>query len=91
MRYSINWMGPINRDWIQKNGNYWAGGRIDVYGTDSDYPEEIGLPIMYQEDWVRLSVWLDELRTKELLTFEELVAKYEENNPRIRWWNHEKV
>ena len=91
MRYSINWMGPINRDWIQKNGNYWAGGRIDVYGTDIDYPEEIGLPIMYQEDWVRLSVWLDELRTKELLTFEELVAKYEENNPRIRWWNDEKV
>jgi len=30
--YSTNWMGPINRDWIAKNGDCWAAGRIDVLG-----------------------------------------------------------
>lgn len=80
-------MGPVNYDWTQKNGSHWAAGRIDVYETGSDYFEEIGLPMMHLKDWVRLSDWLDQLETKELLTFEELVAKYEETNPSIRWWN----
>ena len=28
--YSINWMGPINKKWLDENGSHWAGGRIDI-------------------------------------------------------------
>lgn len=28
--YSVNWMGPINKEWIERHGSYWSGGRIDI-------------------------------------------------------------
>lgn len=89
IRYSTNWMGPVNYDWISKNGEHWAGGRIDIYGTDSEYPDEYALRIMHSEDWGRLSNWLDALETETQLSYEELIAEYEKTNPAIRWWKHE--
>ena len=89
IRYSTNWMGPVSYDWVAENGDYWACGRIDIYGTDSAYPDEYSLNMMHQEDWVRFSKWLDTFKTETQWTFEGLMAEYEETNPPIRWWKHE--
>lgn len=64
----------------------WAGGRIDVYGTDEPYPEEIGVPIMTEEDWGKFGSWLGEFKSESILTLEQLVNLYEKNNPKITWW-----
>jgi len=86
LRYSTNWMGPINSDWIQKNGNRWAGGRIDVYGG-GDYPDEIGLPIMHADDYGHFSEWLDSFTSIDMWTLEELVHLFEkQTKATIRWF-----
>lgn len=85
--YSTNWMGPINDEWIHKHGDCWAGGRIDINGVPNEpYGIEYGLAVMRTEDWVRFSDWLDNLVTQELLTFQEIVDRYERTNPPITWW-----
>ena len=40
IRYSTNYMGPINMDWIKEHGSDWAGGRIDLYGGDWSYQKK---------------------------------------------------
>lgn len=30
IKYYLIWQGPINKDWIDKNGGDWCAGRIDV-------------------------------------------------------------
>lgn len=88
--YSTNWMGPVNYDWVQKNGNDWCVGRIDVYGTGSDYPEELDLPMMKSDDWYRFSSWLDTIKTVKMLTTVQLVDWYEtETGWRITWYETE--
>ena len=86
--YSTNWMGPVNKAWIEKNGKQWAGGRIDVHG---DVPEhtELGLRIMRIEDWWHFTRWLDHFVTPEIWTTEQLVQAYEFHNPKIRWYGGE--
>ena len=89
-RYSTNWMGPVTLQWYEERGinadeEHWAGGRIDVYGGEDDYPEEIGLPIMHGQDYARFSDWLDDFKTETLWTLDELVAEYEKVNLKIRW------
>jgi len=80
-------MGPINSDWIQKNGNHWAGGRIDVYGSE-EYPDEIGLPIMHVEDYGKFSEWLDSFTSIAMWTLEELVLLFEKQTKiHIRWFH----
>lgn len=86
IRYSTNWMGPVSYDWTKKHGEGWCVGRIDVYGTGSDYPEELDLPMMRAEDWGRFSDWLDTVKTDFMWTLEQLVDQYEKTNPRITWW-----
>lgn len=86
LRYSTNWMGPVNYDWTQKNGNHWAGGRIDVYGSE-EYPDEIGLPIMHVEDYGKFSEWLDNFTSIDMWTLEELVLLFEKQTKiHIRWF-----
>jgi hypothetical protein len=79
-------MGPISLDWVKRNGEEWAGGRIDIYGTDSFYPEEHTLPIMHREDWASFGDWLDEIVSPSKLSLEELVQMYEQDHSKIRWW-----
>lgn len=67
----------------------WSGGRIDVYGTGDPYNQEIGLPIMRDDDYRRFSKWLSDLRTEKMLSLNELVSMYEETNPKIEWWKDE--
>jgi hypothetical protein len=88
--YSTNWMGPVNLDWIEKNGNDWAGGRIDVYGNDDYYPDELSLPIMKAKNYGPFSEWIRKVRTVEVLSLKELVERYEnETGDKIIWWNYE--
>ena len=35
--YSTNWMGPLNQEWLLKNGSNWAGGRIDIRGEPDNH------------------------------------------------------
>ena len=69
-----------------RSGDDWAGGRIDVYGTDNPYGEEIGVPIMKVYDWFRFSMWLWKFQTDTVWTLDELVTEYEKTNPAITWW-----
>lgn len=86
IHYSTNWMGPINKDWIEENGDDWAAGRIDVFG-DYIEPTEIGLHVMKTEDWRRFTAWLDKFSTVERVwTLVEIVKEYETTNPKITWW-----
>ena len=90
-RYSTNWMGPINYDWIQKNGEHWAAGRIDVYGGDEPYSDEIGLWTMHVEDWNRLSDWLDNFHTADQWNLDQILEEYYKTNPEIRWFDHDSI
>lgn len=89
IRYSTNWMGPINKAWYINRGlEPWtySAGRIDCRGGDlGRYGTEIGLDPMLGEDWVRFSEWLSTVETDALWTLEQLVEQYEKTNPKIRW------
>jgi hypothetical protein len=67
VRYSTNWMGPINKQWYEERGlELWtyAAGRIDCRGEDlGQFGDEIGLSPMLTEDWGRFSKWLDTFET----------------------------
>lgn len=65
---------------------HWAGGRIDIRGTESPFGDETGLPIMHQEDYNRLSEWLSSYRTEEVQHFKQILAAYyADGNPKIRF------
>jgi hypothetical protein len=64
----------------------WSGGRIDIYGTGDPYNQEIGLPIMRDDHYRRFSEWLSGIITENVLSLSELVNMYEQNNPKIVWW-----
>ena len=88
--YSTNWMGPINTDWIAKNGDCWAAGRIDVHGEEG-YPQEIALPPMHDRDWERFSRWLETFETEFVWPLTLLVAEYEKTRPPILWVKEKQV
>ena len=92
VHYSTNWMGPINMDWIKKNGNDWSGGRIDCRGgTLGMFGDEINLPIMKTTDWHNFTKWLRTVETKDLYSLKQLVTEYEKTNPPITWFNYDKI
>ena len=64
----------------------WGGGRIDVYGTGDPYNQEIGLPIMRDEDYNKFSKWLSSIKTEKILSLDDLVNMYEQDNAKIVWW-----
>lgn len=83
-------MGPVNKDWIEKNGNHWRGGRIDVHDEHADYfdhsTREFGVPLMHAEDWSMFSEWLWDFESDEVLNLDQLVGLYECEHPKIRWF-----
>ena len=86
VKYSTNWMGPIQAKWIKENGKDWAAGRIDIYGDGVPEYEEIGLSIMKGKDWVRFTKWVEQLTTPEIWTHDQIIQAYEFHNPKITWW-----
>lgn len=69
---------------------HYAGGRIDIYGLDPDEyyggSDEYGLPVMRGESWNALSDWLDDLETETLLSYDELISRFEtETGHKIQW------
>lgn len=89
VRYSTNWMGPINKHWYEEQGlELWtySAGRIDCRGEDlGQFGDEISLPPMLNEDWHRFSEWLNTVETDFMWSLEELVELYERKNPKITW------
>jgi hypothetical protein len=85
--YFLNWMGPINKKWIEEHGGNWAAGRIDIHDPNSDLPysESYGVPLMDEEDWHRFGAYLHKLKTLEVRSFKELVGTYEVIYGKIRW------
>lgn len=77
----------------QRNTENWCGGRIDIYGLDeTEYyggMSEYGLPIMDGESWNRFSDWLDEYKTIELKTYEQLLSAFEADTGHQIRWAHE--
>ena len=66
----------------------WAGGRIDIRGEGlGPYGDEMGLPIMRDDCYVRFSYWLDTVKTDDVWTLAQLVELYEKDNPKIIWAN----
>jgi len=88
IRYSTNWMGPINSEWIKENGRHWAAGRIDIYGP-WPFPDEYGLRMMHYEDWNSFSEWLGNLKTKRKWGFDRIIKEYEKTHSKIRWFKDE--
>ena len=109
--YSTNWMGPINKQFIDEHGPHWAGGRIDIREhvdlshipdevldamDDAEYfshfqlspwGEEYGLPIMHAEDFCKLRDWLKTLKTESVLSYDDLITRFEtENYLKVRWF-----
>lgn len=81
------WMGPVNSAWVSEHGEHWCGGRIDIHHPSFQYNEETELPIMYNEDYNRFGAWLMDFASEEQMSFAELRAAYEKNNPRLRLFN----
>lgn len=70
---------------------YWAGGRIDIYGVPGEHhPIEYSLPIMDGESWNIFSDWLDEYETEEFASFGQIISTFEtETGHKIRWADEE--
>jgi len=70
-----------------------SAGRLDFHNpfSDSAYPDEMSVPAMRKEDWHSLSEWLDTFSSETVLTLAEIVEEYEKTNPKIRWWQSERL
>jgi hypothetical protein len=98
--YSTNWMGPVGLWWYEKRGllnenkqiiEHYSGGRIDVRGGNLDhYGDELSVSPMRSEDWNDFGGWLDDFKTHDLWTLQDLVEHYEQESGRkIRWADNE--
>ena len=86
--YSLNWMGPVSRDWCEEHGYNWSMGRIDVSLPDDPHGLEYSVPAMETEDWVKFMWFLNTLDTGDvdvLYSKEELFSMFETINGKIRW------
>ena len=69
---------------------HYSCGRIDVHNVPGEpYGDEIGVPPMLSEDWRRFGDWLDTVQTASVWTLDNLVAAYEQHNPKITWDTHD--
>lgn len=89
IRYSTNWMGPINLQWYHDKGLAawsYAAGRIDCRGEGlGPYGEALFLAPMLAEDWVRFTQWLNTFETDAMWYIKDIIELYEKENPKITW------
>lgn len=83
-------MGPVSLQWYRDRGIpfvdkctpavMYAGGRIDVYGLPEDEfydgKTAIMLPIMTASSFNALSAFLRDFKSKDVLSYKEIVAAY---------------
>lgn len=86
--YFLNWMGPINTQWIAENGEGWCAGRIDLSADfDEPFGTEVAVPIMAGSSWQAFGDWLSRLRTDERWCLDRLVTAFEaETGKTIEWF-----
>ena len=87
IRYSLIWMGPINIKWMEKYGDNWAMGRLEVWTGDFDWADqEYGIAID-SKHWNDFDDFLRKLKTETILTKDELCAMFEAEtgNKFIHW------
>jgi len=91
--YFLNKVGPLDYDWIRKNGSGWITGRVECECDDiedegySPQGREFPTGLMHENDWASMSAWAAKLRTKEVLTREEFIEMYQRAKGRkIRWF-----
>jgi len=70
---------------------HYAGGRIDIYGLpEEEYyggKHEYSLPVMEATSWNVFTEWLDDLSTKQLIPYKEIIERFEtETKHKIKWW-----
>ena len=94
VKYSLNWMGPVSLSWYEKRGlnpenDICCCGRIDVRGLPDDKYDmgeyEYFVPVMKKSSWVKLNKFLKELKTNDLLKYDEIIALFEKQNGKIEW------
>jgi len=86
------WSDILKKDiTVTKITQNWMGGRIDVYGTNNPYGQEIALPIMHDSDWYKFSNWLNNYKTDCVKTLDEILESYyNDGNDKISWWKDDK-
>lgn len=88
--YSTNWMGPINKAWIEEHGDCWSAGRIDIRDDSKEgYAgwSEYSVSPMRSEDWSALSEWLEDVESEEIVDYNFLISTFEcAYGKKIRWW-----
>jgi len=80
---------------LQKNitfkayDNHYAGGRIDIRGVpDEPFGLEYSLPIMEARSWGRLSNWLENFSSEEVVPYEDLLSEFEkQTGQKIIWFS----
>lgn len=88
--YRLNWMGPVNKKWIEKYGIDWSCGRVDIYGLDEteyfDGKHEYAAHPMRRLSWGMFGHWLSKRKDTELVPLQDLVADFEaETGHEIEW------
>ena len=95
--YDTNYMGPINKEWLDNNPGDWAGGRIDCnYSGDNEdelekidnhykMSTEIDVPIMDGKSWCELTNFLESFKSEKLLTLEDIIDIMEDNGFNIEF------
>jgi len=69
---------------------HYSAGRIDIYGLDEkEYyngMSEYGIAPMKTESWNLLTDWLDGLETERLVSYNDLIKRFEnETGHKIKW------
>lgn len=68
----------------------YSCGRIDIRGIPNEpYGDELGVPPMLSSDWRAFGDWLWDVQTMSVWTLADLVAAYEQHNPKITWSTHD--
>ncbi len=84
--YFLNCMGPVNRKWLEENGQDWRGGRIDIE-DGSDYGNEYSMPIVRASTWYKLQEWLDDTSTDDVVPLQHLLKAFGAEVPwTIEWF-----
>lgn len=94
IKYTLIWMGPISLSWYEERNlnpdkDACCCGRIEIRGlSENEYymgEHEYFVPPMKKSSWIKLNEFLEELKSNDLLEYEEIIILFEEQNGKIEW------